>query len=174
MKIVQLGLGAAAAATAFGLTIPPAHAVGTLTAEPSGSDVQAQINTQLRDHPGGRQLDAHRVAYKGGSVVMTFPAATRAATPCPTGWYCFYQYKNFGGRMLQFRDCGGTQYFTDYGFKGKTTSWRNTTGHLVITYEQDTDPIRLLWRELARSESSFVGEGQDNRADYFDTICNGG
>ncbi|WP_344892204.1 peptidase inhibitor family I36 protein [Actinomadura meridiana] len=93
------------------------------------------------------------------------------AAACPSGWYCFYESKNFGGRRLQFRDCGGTQYLTNYGFGNQTTSWQNTTKHTVYVYDNAATPPTYMWTEEPTTAALQVGETFDDRADSFYTGC---
>lgn len=155
-----------------GITASLAAAIGALGAAPASAAglLQQRIDAQLASHPGGVQTGPGEISYQGGSVKLTIPSDA-APLPCASGWYCFYQYKNFEGRRLSFRDCGGTQFLTDYGFGNQTSSWRNTTTHLVIVYDQDTNPYERLWREPAYGASSDVGAAADNRAEFFDTTC---
>jgi hypothetical protein len=94
---------------------------------------------------------------------------------CPSGafisdYYCFYNYRNFGGRMLQFKDCGGFQYLSRYDFQNKTASWVNTTNNRIYVYDNPALPV-LLWDEQPDEMNGFVGDNKNNRADYFDSRC---
>jgi hypothetical protein len=89
---------------------------------------------------------------------------------CPYGeftfWTCFYDLPNFGGQKLEFQDTGYTQYFSDYGFDDRTSSWVNTKHNDHVVNVRD-DFGTLLWSEPVTSESSYVGGANDNRASYF-------
>ncbi|MGK5554738.1 peptidase inhibitor family I36 protein [Actinomadura kijaniata] len=91
--------------------------------------------------------------------------------PCASDAYCFYEHKDFGGRKLTFRDCGGWQYLTDYGFGNKTTSWVNNTKHQVLVYDEGTSPRELLWTMGAKTASASVGTAPNDKADSFLTYC---
>lgn len=144
---------------------------GTAFAGAPSPSVQAQITQQLRAFPGGTQSGHNEVAYKGGSVKVVIPQPGQRLAPCPNGWYCFYQNKNYGGRRLQFRDCGDSQYFVDYGFRNQTSSWQNRTRHTVEVFDEDVDPWKLLWTMNPGAESIDVGSAADNKADFFTTYC---
>lgn len=142
---------------------------------------QAQIDRVLRRHPGGVQISDHEVAWNDGSVVLAFPTVQESLCfpgsgcvhGCPSGWYCFYQYRDFGGRRLQFRDCsrgGTTQFLTDYGFGNKTSSWV-VNRSLNFVNVNDSGSGRNLWNEHSHSVSRYVGSANDNKADWF--ICYG-
>jgi hypothetical protein len=111
----------------------------------------------------------------------TEPADTTptAADNCPTeifgnDWYCFYQYKNFGGRRLQWNAAHqwpDSIYFDSYDFENRTSSWSNKGGkHIyVIDGRCDDEYSTLLWRENPHTRSSSVSTRADNRADCFHT-----
>lgn len=142
------------------------------TASADGSSVQEQVNAQLRQYPGGVQTGPNEISYKGGRVTVTIPAqGAAAANPCADGAYCFYEEENFGGRKLTFRDCGGTQYLTDYGFGDQTSSWESRTTSTVEVFDEDVLPWDLLWTEVPGAASSRVGTAADNKADFFTTYC---
>jgi hypothetical protein len=99
------------------------------------------------------------------------PATGGDSTPlygCESGWYCFYATTGFGGRRLNFRDCGGRQSLENYGFGLQTSSWVNTSRHTVFVYD---GAGVLLWKEEPRSASSEVGASRDHRAAFFETVC---
>ncbi|WP_433227373.1 peptidase inhibitor family I36 protein [Actinomadura formosensis] len=133
--------------------------------------VQQQVDDQIRSY-GGIQTGPSEVSYKGGDVKLIIAKKQAAGTAnCPSGWYCFYQYKDWGGRRLQFKDCGSNQSLTDYGFGNLTTSWHNNSKNTVEVYDKSVDPFETLWRELPHSHSQFVGTLADNRADFFYAYC---
>lgn len=172
MRIGSLGFRLVIGAA---VTVGTAAALaGTAAADPAASPLQDQVNAQLRAYPGGVQTAPNAISYRGGRVVLTFPASTEAraaADPCTAGWYCFYDGPDFTGRKLSFRDCGGNQSLTDYGFGNKTSSWVNTTKHTVEVYDRDVDPFATLWREAPGAASSNVGTAAYNKADFFHTYC---
>jgi transcriptional regulator with XRE-family HTH domain len=100
------------------------------------------------------------------------PPATGGAPPalhgCPQDWYCFYAAPGFGGRRLQFRDCGDRQSLEDYGFGLQAASWVNSTRHTVLVYDGGG---RHLWTEGGKSMSSDVGALASHRATFFHTVC---
>lgn len=167
----------------------------------SGS-VEDQMQGLLARYPDAQPISDHELAWNDGSVVLSIPAdedeeeveteaddqdvgvhkealAAASVHNCPSGWYCFYQHKNFGGRMLKFRDCprnGGTQYLTTYGFENQTTSWV-VNRKLNFVNVNDEDGNRgfprgyNLWNAEGNSQSSNVGSTNNDRADWF--ICYG-
>ncbi len=118
------------------------------------------------------QTGTNEVSYADGKVTITFVSSADAtAASCATSAYCFYDGANFTGRKLTFRDCGGNQSLTDYGFGNKTSSWENKTRHTVEVYDRDVDPFRTLWREAPTSASARVADDTYNKADFFHTYC---
>ncbi len=163
----------ALAIAAFVATVgSPAAAQGPGTAATS---LQQQIDDQLRTSPGGVQINSNQIAWKNGTVVMTFPDATqprdslRAPANCPSLYFCFWAAANFEGRRLQFSDCG-VQDLGDYGFRNQTTSWQNTTADWIQVFQLDVIDD-LLWQEAPRSRSANVGAADNDRADYFERVC---
>jgi hypothetical protein len=158
---------------------------------------QEQIDAFLAEHPDATQSGDYEVAWNDGAVVMTWPdestgkvkpaqsangqgkkdegeVGTMDVEGCPSGWttrnyYCFFEHSSFGGRMLQFADCGGVQFFSDYGFRNQTSSWVNTTNNTIDV--RDIDLAVNLWREGPGTKSSYVGNTNNDRADSFRTYC---
>jgi hypothetical protein len=152
------------------------------TAAPAGpADVQAQINQLLTAHPGGVQISTTQVAWQHGSVILNLTPQAQTTTAgtvapdttkhgCPASWYCFYQDKNFGGRLLQFHDCstpGTIQLFSNYGFTNETSSW-DVNRNLASVTVNNNAPAERLWIEGSDSSSSYVGGAANDRADWFD------
>jgi len=112
-----------------------------------------------------------------GTDAQVVPDATRYEHGCPYGntvkWYCVYQDSNWGGRMLEFKDCtssGYTNSLGTYGFGDTTSSWVNTrttnSGRVTAT-----DVFHaFLWNEVTSGhfvESSYVGVTANDRAWYL-------
>lgn len=162
--VITVGTTIAAATLAAMLAAPAQAATSDARA-----DVQQQVDQQITRY-GGVQTGPGEVSYRAGTVKLLIGAAPADQT-CASGWYCFYQYKDYGGRKLQFQDCGSTQYLTNYGFGNKTTSWKNASKHTIYTYNNATTPPTSLWTEEPNSASANVGDTLDNRADSFYTAC---
>ncbi|MCX2971942.1 MULTISPECIES: peptidase inhibitor family I36 protein [Streptomyces] len=92
-------------------------------------------------------------------------------------WYCFYQYKDFGGRRLQWNLVHTDPvYFSEYDFVNRTSSWSNKGGLTVKVYGRTSSGSdascrpgngNWLWNMLPHSSSSSVHSSLDNRADCF-------
>jgi hypothetical protein len=164
-------------------------------AAPKGSSVQSQIDAFLVEHSDATQVSDFEVAWNDGAVVMGWPDGT-GKTPasqaanrdkgsqegevgtldfagCPGGtftrnYYCFYEHSNYGGRRLQFADCGYLQSLNNYGFFAQASSWVNLTRNTVYVYDQYG---ASLWVEQPGAKSSYVGNFANDRASYFDPRC---
>jgi hypothetical protein len=138
--------------------------------------LQASIDTHLR-LAGGTQITRNQIAWNGGTVIMTFPEPASASTTaaraprCPGGgWACFFEHRDWGGRMLQFQSCGYYQYFSDYGFDNQTSSWHNRQAFRSVDVYDWVDGG--LWHmEQGNVSSSYVGNQRNDKADYFMINC---
>ncbi|TMR38173.1 peptidase inhibitor family I36 protein [Actinomadura geliboluensis] len=160
------------------LTATAAMATAAMLAAPAQAstsntqDVQRQVDQVVAEHPGARQTAPGTITF-GNGAVLTIPAAGTAAGVCTSGWYCFFETANYGGRKLSFHDCGAAglwQYLTDYGFGNAASSWQNYSINTVLVYDQATQPPTTLWTENPGAESTGVGSA-DNKADAFETFC---
>ncbi|MFC5187616.1 peptidase inhibitor family I36 protein [Actinomadura harenae] len=133
--------------------------------------IQTEINDQLRAHPGGVQTGPNEITYKNGKVILSIPSNPTVVDTCASGAYCFFDGPDFTGRMLTFRDCGGWQYLTDYGFGNKTSSWTNLSKNTVKVYDEDVSPRAQLWTMAPGAAAANVGSAAYNKADSFLTYC---
>jgi len=160
---------------------------GTDEAAEATDDVDVQIAELLAQHPAAERISHNEIAWNDGAVVLSLPeiepvselgqsekalcipGISGCQQGCPPGFYCFYQDKNFEGRMLKFSDCspsGTTQFLHDYGFDRLTTSWVvNRNLSVVNVYDGNGG---FLWSEANDSLSSHVGTAID-LADEF--VC---
>jgi hypothetical protein len=156
--------------------------------------LQRQIQNQLADTHGGTQISPNEVAYDGGKVIVVFPDASGSVPTaqslrpgdivswhgCPVGasqtWYCFFADQNYAGRMLEFQDCspsGTKQSFASWDFTNQTSSWVNTYGLVdpvqasVGTWNGGTS----LWVEPPNDASPYVGNANNDKAQWFDAYC---
>ncbi|MEV8391777.1 MULTISPECIES: peptidase inhibitor family I36 protein [unclassified Streptomyces] len=106
------------------------------------------------------------------------PLGTTATDSCPTqafgnDWYCFYQFKDFGGRRLQWSaSYSNYVYFSNYDFVNRTSSWSNKGGKSIYVYGrtvtgQDSSCRVRLWTE--RDHTRSTSASPDNAADCFST-----
>jgi Peptidase inhibitor family I36 len=180
-------------ASLVGASIAGSIASPASAAEKGAPSTQSQINEQIAKY-GGTQISQNEVSYNNGSVVMVFPdasgkvptspslrtdsavAASSYPYGCPSGvtqkWYCLYADANFGGRMLQFKDCNSGGYhnnLADYGFANQTSSWVNAkTDTQVNAYDYN---FAYLWHEGPASASSYVGAANNDKATDLLASC---
>ena len=164
----------AIAAALLGFSAAGSPAIAQPAAQPS---VQTQAAQILRDHPGGVQISPTQIAWHNGTVILNLQTPARGASPtatfdgCPSGYYCFFSLKNFGGQMLQLSSCNSTPiYFSDYGFANLTSSTVvNRSIYYLNVYEQlSPSGWNYLWSDVSYSAQSDVGATNDNRADLVD------
>jgi hypothetical protein len=137
MALRHVTLIAALALTLAGLVTPtPAPAQPATPA-----NVQAQINEHLRNYPGGVQTGPTEISYDNGVFVMTFvrsEPATAGIPDCPSGWFCFYDYVNFGYPRGKLSACGW-QDLARWGWQNRTESahYRMSTGSVAFINHAD-------------------------------------
>jgi hypothetical protein len=96
----------------------------------SAAELQAQIDLQLERFPGGTQTAPNEVTYGNGRFVVTYamPGMVRpmGVADCPVGWFCFYEYTNYGYPRGSLRD-KGWQDLANWGWHDRTESVHNAT-----------------------------------------------
>lgn len=153
--------------------------------------LETKMQELLRQFPTSTQVDERSISWENGRVMMVLPdidAATErletdsepgpieahiqaplAATVhgCPSGKYCVYEDRSWGGRRLQFSDCSRND-LRDYGFRDKTSSWVNNGPRRVqVKNDRTAWPDEVLWTMSPNSTSRYVGDSNDNKADFF-------
>ncbi len=129
-------------------------------------DLQEQIDIELSEHPGAVQTGVDEISFDNGEVVLSL-GESRAARPCPRGWFCVYQNSNHGGRMLRFSQCR-RHNLGDYGFRDQASSWMNQSSRNVRVHNDLTArPDQQLWAMPSRAQSRFVGAARNDKADYI-------
>ncbi len=110
------------------------------TSDSGQGSLQNEVDDVIEMY-GGKQISDNEVTLANGSDILTIEDKNQqpprenwiGATNrhnCPNGWWCFYDYTNFGGRRLQFSDCS-TQKLSDYGFNNVTSSWVNHSSRKI-------------------------------------------
>jgi Peptidase inhibitor family I36 len=134
-------LGGAVAATA------PAHAVGSPTtdrtvavrqnsaayADQATARQNQLIAEQFTRRPDGTRVSPQEIVYDGGNVV--YNVGPTDSTDCASGYACLWQYEDYTGRMLKFKETGKNQNLSNWGFVNKTSSWRNRRSHRAWLYD---------------------------------------
>lgn len=94
--------------------------------------------------------------------------ALGSAGSCPGGvtvtdYYCFYQYRNYDGRRVQFTGATEFGYASNYGFNNGTSSWVSRDVDCVVSAYDGTSFQTAMWRQPENSTSSFVGTANNNK-----------
>jgi hypothetical protein len=152
----------------------------------SPAELQRQVTLQLRLYPGGVQTAANEVSYNGGKFVITFaqPNAARSALSvgilgspdCPSGWFCFYDYANYGYPRGKLSDCGA-QDLSQYGWNDRAESQHNNTS-TGVSYFNHTGPFHGYFsispydQELAFASSLTASNFEYiNMMDHVSRFC---
>jgi hypothetical protein len=113
----------AAALVVASAGLPTAGAATRPTHSPAGTSTAAA--GYLAAHPGGQVLNNNEVAYHHGTatliVTVTRPIGPQLWPDCPYGWYCFYEYTNYGYPRGRLSDCGW-QDLSWWGWQDRTES----------------------------------------------------
>ncbi|WP_158711583.1 hypothetical protein [Streptomyces xylophagus] len=123
---------------------------------------------------------AQKEAARQGITISSVAQPTAATVGgCPTetlgnDWYCFYQDDNYGNRRLLWNaEHLSNVYFSDYGFEDETSSWVNGGGKTIWVYDQTAGKPQgtgpRLWTENDHSHSTYVGDANNDRANWFRT-----
>ena len=118
---------------------------------------------------GGVVRAANELAWDDDvSLAIPVKGGGDALTSCASGKFCFYENRDFGGRRLTFGGLG-FQYFDDYGFRDRASSWKNRTTTTVRVYnERRIDHVLgTLWVEAGLTQSAYVGSSSNDKADQF-------
>lgn len=190
LRPFRLGLLAMVSMLATVLVVPNAGAATS----PQTQHAPRNVNEQLAQYPGGTQVSVNEVSYGGGAAIVSFPSATQSSIAsgigsagllapnihgCPAGdadnrWYCFYEHKDFGGRMVKWnmRHCGSDWIaFGNVGFNNQTSSWVNTGALSISVWDGKPSQSAGLWLERPHTEVSYVGDANNDRASAFATSC---
>ncbi|MFF3256407.1 hypothetical protein ACFYWP_36740 [Actinacidiphila glaucinigra] len=155
------------------------------TSSPAAQKLQAQ-SAGLSDEQVKTRIAEEKTAAALGFADEPLPSdeptggtvSPLATDTCPTevfgnDWYCFYQFKNFGGRRLQWNAFHHDRiFFSKYDFVNRTSSWSNKGGMEIWVmgriYSGDDDSCEdVLWTEDAHTRSASAYP--DNTADCFFT-----
>jgi hypothetical protein len=90
---------------------------------PRPDRVQQEVDAYRLSHPGGKQISATEISYRGGAFIVAVvrPANTPDGADCPSGWFCFYDGTNFVYPRGRLSSCGW-QDLSWYGWSDRTES----------------------------------------------------
>ncbi|SCL28708.1 hypothetical protein GA0070616_3745 [Micromonospora nigra] len=123
----------------------------------------------LATHPGGTVLNDNEISYGDGTFVVTLraPVGTLGVADCPWGWYCFYEWPNYGYPRGRLSDCGRQSLATwKWQFRVESAHYNLSSGS-VSFYYYDT---RLFDVGTSRRVSSDVTPYR-NWANYVVRRC---
>jgi hypothetical protein len=167
---------AVATTAAVALSITPGVGSEAPTREPN-APAQSRVDSYLRAHPGGKQINATQVSYNNGAFIVTVPdpANPLAASACPSGWFCFYDEPNFEGHRGQLSSCGW-QDLAWYGWSDRTYSARYSlsTGTVMFINHAGgsghAGDVNLFWVGTSRRELANVSPNH-KKADHVRRSC---
>ncbi len=155
-----------------------ALALSLLAAAPSygaSDQVQRSVDAYMASHPGGHQISATDVSYGNGKFIVTVvklkSQITPAALDCPSGWYCFYDYVNFGYPRGKLSDCGWQDLGT-WGWRNRTDSvqYNLSVGSVVFINETGSTDTALFSVSTSKRTIANV-DPYRNQADYVYRYC---
>jgi hypothetical protein len=98
------------------------------------------------------------------------PYQPRDLKGCPGGitkfeWVCLYEFRNFGGRRLQFKDPDYWQNLNTYGFVDQASSWAKTRnpGFKLLDYRSSGN-IQYVFGICGAASAASMPSGWDNIA----------
>ena len=139
-------------------------------AAPPGRAVAGRLLANyLASHPGGTVLNDNEISYGGGAFVVTLraPAGTFGVADCPWGWYCFYEWPNYGYPRGRLSSCGRQNLATwQWQFRVESAHYNLGTGHVTFYYYGDA-----LFRVGVGSRMRTDAYPDRNWANYVDRYC---
>ncbi|MET8372562.1 peptidase inhibitor family I36 protein [Micromonospora profundi] len=123
---------ALAAVLAWHLTVSPTPGPAGVTVD-SGQEMAAY----LAAHPGGKAINDNEISYDGGAFVVSLrrPIGTLAAADCPSGWFCFYEWPNYGYPRGRLADCGRQSLATwQWQFRVESAHYNLGSGTVSFYY----------------------------------------
>ena len=133
------------------VSAPPSTAVA-ITADASDQELAAY----LAAHPGGEAINDNEISYSGGLFIVTLrpPFGSSAVADCPSGWYCFYEWPNYGYPRGRLSDCGRQSLATwQWQFRVESAHYNLGSG-LVSFYYYDTRLFDVGASSRVRSDAT--------------------
>jgi hypothetical protein len=125
--------------------------------------------TDVRCYATQQEMRAAHAKILAASGVQG-PYGTQDLKGCPGGpfeyeWVCLYEYTNWGGRRLQFKDPDIWQDLNTWGFADKASSWAKTRnpGFKLLDYRTGTDAV-YYFRICGPASAAAMPAGWDNIA----------
>ncbi|HEU4409173.1 MAG TPA: peptidase inhibitor family I36 protein [Polyangiaceae bacterium] len=117
-----------------------------------------------------RQLPADEEAARDEGTGLSLADSQPAAgdKECDKHSYCFYEHADYKGKRLEFKKKYKDKvYFNGYGLKDKVSCWANNINKKIWVYDQKDNKEKWLWTEYPKSKSDYVGDENNDKADYF-------
>ncbi|MGN9808195.1 hypothetical protein ACTMSW_02390 [Micromonospora sp. BQ11] len=111
----------------------------------------------LAAHPGGTVLNDNEVSYHGGALVVTLraPVGTYGFADCPWGWFCFYEWPNYGYPRGKLSSCGWQNLATwQWQFRVESAHYNLGSGYVAFRYGYDTELFRVSASNRVRSDAA--------------------
>ena len=104
------------------ILIPLLAAALTIGDEPANAvPAPTPAATYLAANPGGHIIDANNLSYGPITITVTAPVRPMLYADCPAGWFCFYQYTNYGYPRGKLSSCGW-QNLATWGWQNRIQS----------------------------------------------------
>lgn len=143
-------------------------------------ELQAQVNEQLKNYGGGKQIGINQISYGNGRMILTLPlpgetkarAIDELITPlgtanCRFEWACLWSDTNFNGTKLEKFFCD--RIVLAFPFSSSTGSIHNNqtsgTQTMILNSSQ-----QILNANLAPSKINDTGVGSRGNARYWQ-VC---
>lgn len=108
-----------------------------LAANAAGAQHRREVAAYLAVHPGGTAISDNEISYQGGALVVTLrrPARTTGTADCPWGWYCFYEWPDFGYPRGRLSSCGWQNLATwSWQYRIESAHYNLSSGYVSFYY----------------------------------------
>lgn len=97
---------------------------------------------------------------------------SQAKSDCPSGWFsnewfCLFEFSNWQGRMLKFKDPNYCQYLYQYGFNNQAGSYANTLADSVAVYDATYSCSNWLATFSGHSSSAYLNSLNDRISSIY-------
>ncbi|GIJ33240.1 peptidase inhibitor family I36 protein [Micromonospora sediminimaris] len=116
-----------------GVTVP----APALAAPAPRTAMRTEVARYLAAHPGGTVLNDNEISYRGGELIVTLdaPVGTYGVADCPSGWFCFYEWPNYGYPRGKLSSCGWQNLSTwSWQFRVESAHYNLGSGHVGFYY----------------------------------------
>jgi hypothetical protein len=111
--------------------------VPALAATTTRADRQREVTAYLAAHPGGTVVNDNEISYQGGRFVVNLrrTARTDGTADCPWGWYCFYEWPDFGYPRGRLSSCGWQNLATwSWQYRVESAHYNLGSGYVSFYY----------------------------------------